>query len=221
MKRLTLFAVLAASLLAWAAPVFAQIPGGTPWRTCMRYGGRDSTVMHTGSSSLYYLDIYSMTMARFKGDSVYFATRDTSNTTPWSAIVRFRLIDERDFTNVASFGDSLWVPWAPRLKLSVPTGDSLAAVRIDTTATGYASYPTTYPVDATLPAPADSVSGTMAVPGFGEFEVFFNKYNRHFSIPINLPFDASPGRLWVRIRPGGHNDSKMTYYFRCILKGVR
>ena len=72
MKRLTLFAVLAASLLAWAAPVFAQIPGGTPWRTCMRYGGRDSTVMHTGSSSLYYLDIYSMTMARFKGDSVYF-----------------------------------------------------------------------------------------------------------------------------------------------------
>ena len=220
MKRLTLFAVLAASLLAWAAPVLAWTPYGSPWRTCMRYGGRDSVLMGTTSFGMYYLDIYSMTMDRFSSDSVHYSRRDTTSAATWSAIVRFRITSERDFDVIGTvLADSLWSPWAPRLKMGV-LGDS-NSTRLDTTSTGYAGYPAAHPVDGVMPALADSVSGTMAVPGSGEIEVFFNKYNRHFIIPINIPFAMNPAAVWVRIRPGGHNDAKFTYYFRCILRGAR
>jgi len=236
MKNLALAVLAFCALALTPAPGSSAVSAGTPWRACMRYGGRDSTVFRVNPATRYYLDIYSMTMARFQKDSVYFSAIDTSISHPWSAIIQFKWTSQSEATDIAGvLNDSTWaeLPGAPSGRAAI---DSTGPTRIgrfafrDTVGLGAwgssvnAGWlsPTLAAASAASPITGtDSTSVTKAVPGSGEIEVFFNRWQRHWIIPFDAAPQLQPGALFVRVRPGGTNLLKFGYYFRLILNGVR
>jgi hypothetical protein len=228
MKNLALAVLAFCALALTPAPGFSAVSAGTPWRTCMRYGGRDSTVFRINPATKYYLDIYSMTMARFQKDSVYFSAIDTSISHPWSAIIQFKWTSQSEATDIAGvLNDSTWAELPVRSKtVTIPDSTTSAGmghhtVR-DTAAFGFTGNADHSNVLAkTFPAVGDTTSVTMAVPGSGEIEVFFTRWNRHWVLSLDPAPQILPGALFVRVRPGGTNLLKFGYYFRLILNGVR
>jgi hypothetical protein len=207
MKRFTLIAVLAASLLAWAAPSFAQMTAGNYWRTAMRYGGRDSAIVTVpGGWDTYYLDIYSRTTARSFNNADSVAVADTSITQGWGAIIQLRFTEATTMA-LAMSGDSV----SPVFQVKPR---SLFAVASDTLSYGQQ-------VAGIYPAATDTVSTTAVQAAAGEMVVWFNKHAKHFIVPINIPSGAKAPRLIVRVRPIGYNATMFNYYYRLALRGSR
>ena len=239
MRRLVTLGLALVALTLATPPSFSAVPAGQPWRTCMRYGGRDSTVFTVPPAGRYYLDIYAMTTNRlhYTGavwDSLCCASADTSISTPWSAIVQFKWTDQNAATDIAGvLKDSVWAELPPRFVMTVmpdsmpaSTAGALVKAGRDTASLGWAggtsgALSATFAAAGATYSTTDSTSVTMAVPGSGEFQVWFTKWNRHWIIPSERLPQILPGNLFVRIRPGGINTLKFTYYFRVTLRAVR
>jgi hypothetical protein len=207
MKRLTLFAVLAATVLAWAAPSFAQMTAGNYWRTTMRYGGRDSALVSVpGGWDTYCLDIYSKTTSRQFNNPDSVAVADTTVTPGWGAIIQLRWTEASTLAE-AFAGDSM----APILQSK---GSSHFTTASDTMQFGARSL-------GSYPAATDTISTNPAIAEAGEVAVWFNKYKKHYIVPINVPTGMKAPRLVVRVRPHGFNATMFNYYYRIALRGSR